>query len=218
MKDAAKLEQLREDIESASATASTSTKIDPPTLEPSRSDLPGSEGEGTNPVGGGGVEVGVVESRRSTVFTSESARAARQVRAEKDSQRRSDAEKAASFGHLTTRQRLGMSLAKVSQDDMDAVIRQLVGDAKRGDTKAIHALARMLDQSFGHAGAEDVADARPLDEKTFLEMTPAERATYRSALVQAYEREQADKRPSDDATDPRSTDVVVSDDDVIVNA
>jgi hypothetical protein len=37
----------------------------------------------------------------------------------------------------------------VSQEDLDLVIRNLVTRAERRDDKAIHAFARLLDQSFG---------------------------------------------------------------------
>lgn len=149
--------------------------------------------------------------RRGVAFTSESAREARQVRAEKEAQRKADALREQALGHLTTRQRLGLALAKVSQSDMDAVVAQLVMDAKRGDVKSIHALARILDQSFGRSGNEQVADDRPLDSKTFEEMTPAERATYREALLAQLEREKADSSASNDTTDPRAGSVTSGD-------
>jgi len=123
-----------------------------------------------------------------------------EVRRERKQQRETEAQ----LAHLTTRQRLGLSLAKVSQSDMDEVVAALVQRAKDGDTKAIHAMARLLDQSFGRAGVTAEEDGRSADEKSWQEMTPQERAAYRAALIAQVEKERAERKAAGDPTDPRS--------------
>ena len=133
---------------------------------------------------------------------------ARQARTLKDAARRATAEHERTLSHLTARQRLGISIAKVSQADTDAIIANLVARAKSGEDKAIHAYARLLDQSFGRAGEEKVADDRPMVDKTFEEMTSQERSQYRAELL-------ARIRAYNDASDPRA---VVTDSNVGVPA
>jgi hypothetical protein len=84
-------------------------------------------------------------------------------------ERNAQAAEEARLSHLTARQRLGLSIAKVSQADTDEIVRQLVQRAKAGEDKTIHAYARLLDQSFGRSGTEPVADPRPVGERTWEE-------------------------------------------------
>ena len=133
--------------------------------------------------------------------TSERGRRARQARTLKDAARRIAAEHERTLSHLTARQRMGIALAEMTTDDMRAVVGALLTDAKSGDTKSIHALARLLDQSFGRAGEELVADDRPFVDKTFEEMTPQERGQYRAELLA---RIRAKNDPSDPRTDPHT--------------
>lgn len=129
----------------------------------------------------------VASPRRDTRFTPESARKAALRRAEVVRERNERAAEELASQRLTARQRLGLALSKLSQDDLDAVITQLAADAKKGDTKAIHALARLLDQSFGRA----VPEAAPSKEEAldWAAMSPAQQSAYLAALV--HEREQA---------------------------
>ena len=69
-------------------------------------------------------------------------------------ERNAQAAEEARLGHLTARQRLGLSIAKVSQADTDEIVRQLVARAKGGEDKAIHAYARLLTEAFGRSGRE----------------------------------------------------------------
>ncbi len=142
----------------------------------------------------------IAGKRRGVGFTSESARAARQLRAEKDAARHAEAERERTLSHLTSRQRMGLALAELTQQDMRDVVQALLLEAKSGDTKAVHAIARLLDQSFGRSGEEKLADDRPFVDKTFDEMTPQERSLYRQELLKRIrENEQA----AGDDTDPR---------------
>ena len=83
------------------------------------------------------------------------------------------------------------------------MVQRLATDAAQGDVKSIHALARLLDQSFGRAGQEEPADPRSTDEKPWEEWTEAERASYRQALLAQREREDAERKAAGDSSDPR---------------
>jgi hypothetical protein len=84
-------------------------------------------------------------------------------------------------------------MSEMSLDDRRGVRDALLRDAKTGDTKAIHALARLLDQSFGRAQIEAPADGRDAEDKEWVEMTPAERSAYRAALLEQRDRERAER-------------------------
>ena len=94
-------------------------------------------------------------------------------------ERNAQAAEEARLSHLTARQRLGLSIAKVSQADTDEIVRQLVARAKGGEDKAIHAYARLLTEAFGRSGTEAPVDPRPAAERPWEEWSEAERATYR---------------------------------------
>ena len=106
-------------------------------------------------------------------------------------ERKKQRETEAGLANLTARQRLGLGLSKLTQEQLDAVVQRLATDAAAGDTKAVHAIVRLLDQSFGRAGQEEPADPRSTDEKPWEEWTEAERASYRQALLAQREREDA---------------------------
>ena len=103
---------------------------------------------------------------------------------------------------LTARQRLGLAVSKLTQEELDAAVHTLAIQAASGDARAIHALARVLDQAFGRAKEEVAPDGRDADQKQWDEMTPAERAAYRVELLRQV-REQ--RTSSMDSTDPRTT-------------
>jgi hypothetical protein len=96
-----------------------------------------------------------------------------------------------------------LSIAKVSQADTDEIIRQLVNRAKAGEDKAIHAYARLLGEAFGRAGQEAPVDPRPTSERPWEEWSEAERASYGLARLEQREREDAERRATGDASDPR---------------
>lgn len=162
--------------------------------------------EGTSMVGGEVGDSGAepVERRPDGSLTSYGARMLRQRSAASQRERNADAAEEARLSHLTARQRLGLSLSKLSQADMDEVVQSLARRAKTGDEKAVNALARLLDQSFGRSGTEPVADPRPTTEKPWEEWTEAEKAQYRSALLAERDRLQAEAEAAGDATDPRA--------------
>ncbi len=142
-----------------------------------------------------------VVKRVGRPFTKESAQAALAARRLKEAARHAEADRERTLSHLTSRQRIGLGLAKLTQDRIDRIIDRLATEAEAGDTKAIHALARLLDQSFGRSGEEKLADDRPFVDKTFDEMTPQERSLYRQELLkQIRENESA----AGDSSDPRS--------------
>jgi hypothetical protein len=130
---------------------------------------------------------------------SELGRLSGQRRRERKQQREREAE----LAHLTVRQRLGLAVSKLTQEQLDAVVQRLAADAAAGDAKAVHAFARLLDQSFGKAGFEEQADPRPTAEKPYEEWTEAERAEWRAALLAQRDREDAERRAAGDDTDPR---------------
>ena len=118
-------------------------------------------------------------------------------------ERKQQREREAALANLTARQRLGLGLSKLTQEQLDAVVQRLATDAAAGDTKAVHAIVRLLDQSFGRAGQEEPADPRSTDEKPWEEWTEAERASYRQALLAQREREDAERQAAGDSSDPR---------------
>jgi hypothetical protein len=136
---------------------------------------------------------------RDAAGMSELGRLSGQRRRERKQQR----EREAALANLTARQRLGLGLSKLTQEQLDAVVQRLATDAAAGDTKAVHAFVRLLDQSFGRAGQEEPADPRSTDEKPWEEWTEAERASYRQALLAQREREDAERQAAGDSSDPR---------------
>lgn len=155
------------------------------------------QGEGTQV----GKAIGSAGKRRGPGFTSESAREALAVRRQKEAERKAQREEDARLTHLTGRQRIGLGLSKVSQEDIDLVITSLVNQAKAGDVKSIHALARLFDQGFGRAGAEEAIDPKPRSERPYEQWTEAERSEWRATLLaeRARQREAAGL-----TTDPRT--------------
>jgi hypothetical protein len=82
----------------------------------------------------------------------EASRRAAVARAEKQAARKqaaADIEQDAVQGARTFRQRLGVSLAKLSQDELDALVARM---AKAGNANA---LARLADQAFGRPSEQD---------------------------------------------------------------
>lgn len=144
-----------------------------------------------------------LERRADGSLTSFGARKLRIESSRKHRERKADAERNATSAHLTFRQRLGVALSKLTQDELDVAVKKLAHDGLAGDTKAIHALARLADQSFGRSGTEAVVDDRDVDELEWQEMTPAQRAAYRVALMAEATREAEQVVAAGVDTDPR---------------
>ena len=96
----------------------------------------------------------VEESRPFGGMTpAEAARKGAEARSAKAKARREAAEAAALDGGRTFRQRLGISLSKLDQPTLDALIERM---AKAGN---VNALARLADQAFGRPSEQDESPA-----------------------------------------------------------
>ena len=115
--------------------------------------------------------------------------------------RRAERDQRADEARLTARQRLGIALSELTIEDMRGVIAALVTAAKTGDEKAVHALARLLDQSFGRA-QEQVDEVQGDDGPQAWEaLSPAQRSTLRAQLLAEADEE---RRATGDPSDPRA--------------
>ncbi len=178
----------------AAGSATTSTK-----LQGEAKEAP--QGEGSDPAAPGGS----AGAPRARGFTSESARRARETRTRKAADRKRAAEEAALTQGLTARQKLGIAVSKLDQAQVDRIVSNLANQAEQGDVKSIHALARILDQSFGRAQEEAAPATGEIWERQWEQWTPAEKASYRAALLEQRERERAEHSAAGDSTDPRTT-------------
>ncbi len=144
------------------------------------------------------------EARIGRPWSSAEASEAAKKRWKEHRERQALVTREADIANLTARQRLGLSVSKLTHDQLDAVVQRLAVDAAAGDTKAVHALARLLDQSFGHPQQEQQAsDDREADEKAWHEMSAAEKAAYRAELIR---RVHGHEQAADDPSDPRASD------------
>jgi len=100
------------------------------------------------------------------------------------------------LARLTSRQRFALALSRLTQEELDAVVKRPADDAANGDTKAVHALCRLADQAFGPTQVEPPTDPHPIEDKQWQELTESERATVRADLI-----EQA--LAANDPSDPR---------------
>jgi hypothetical protein len=155
---------------------------------------------------GGGPQVKATERKRTLrggVDPHEAARLSHASRAERKAQReqaKSEAAATAATSALTARQRLGIAVSKLDQSELDAIVKKLSLDAQAGDTRAIHALARILDQSFGRAAEEAPTDGKDPLQKEWDTCTPAEKA----AIVAMHkERIRRQAQAANDTSDPR---------------
>ena len=88
---------------------------------------------------------------------------------------------------MTFRQRLGVSLSKLSQPELDQVVSEL---AHRGNANA---LARLADQAFGKPLPAD--EDKPEDEG-LASLTREERAVLRQMLEAGVEPDEPDPQPA----------------------
>jgi hypothetical protein len=85
-------------------------------------------------------------------------------------------EQEATENALTFRQRLGVSLSKLSQKELDSVVKTL---AQSNTPAAINTLAKLADQSFGRP--QEAEPDEPLDP-VYAGLTREQRAVLRDAL------------------------------------
>lgn len=111
---------------------------------------------------------------------------ARRARAAERAQQDADAA-------LTFRQRLGVSLSRLTQDELDAAVRRMATDDR---PSALTALARMADQAFGKPQVEE--EEQHDDEVAHL--TKAQRS---ALIARLLEEEETQRTPRGDARDPR---------------
>jgi hypothetical protein len=117
----------------------------------------------------------------------------------RDAERKAQREAEAATAHLSLRQRLGLSLSKLTQDELDNMVKTIIREAKAGDPRFVHALARLADQSFGHAREAEEAPKTSLLERQWNQWTEEERAAYRAHIV----RQSTASGDSSDPRDPR---------------
>ena len=55
----------------------------------------------------------------------------------------------------TFRDKIALALSRLPQADVDGIVKRLATEAKTGETKAAHALARLADQAFGRTPPPD---------------------------------------------------------------
>jgi len=135
------------------------------------------------------------EVRFGSITASEAGRRSGEVRARKRAERLAKADEA----KLTARQRLAMAAAaELTVDDWRAILRRHAKEAASGDSRAIHALARLYDQAFGKANPTEDESSEVAEWEA---MSPAQRSTYRASLLRELEQ---DGRPMGDESDPRS--------------
>ena len=142
------------------------------------------------------------------VITPEERRKGIEVRIRRNRERKEARERATETAHLTYRQRIGLALSQLSQEELNAHVKALSGLASQGDAKSIHALARLSDQAFGRAQVEAATDGRDTAEKQWDELTPAEKSALRA---DAIARIRAQATAANDDSDPRA-DFVTRDD------
>ncbi len=58
----------------------------------------------------------------------------------------------------TFRDKIALALSRLPQADVDGIVKCLAAEAKTGETKAAHALARLADQAFGRIPQADSSD------------------------------------------------------------
>lgn len=125
--------------------------------------------------------------------------------AEARRQRRANRDAAVDEARLTARQRLGLAMSELTLEDIRAVRDGLLRKAKTGDEKAVHALARLLDQSFGRAQPHE--DEGGTELEAWESMSAGERATARARWLRELEE---DGRPAGDSSDPRADETDLS--------
>lgn len=158
----------------ASARAEGEPQENAPPIE-SATDTEGEKRERSKPLFGG-------------VTPTEAGRLSGLARARK----REEAERAALDARLGFRGRLGVSLAKLSQQQLDKAIAALANSGRPADLRA---LANLADQAYGRPGqAEEEAQDATLPPLT---------AEARAAFLAEYAARQ--QEPAGAATDPRET-------------
>lgn len=99
---------------------------------------------------------------------------------------------------LTFRQRLAVSLSRLSQDELDAAVAAMAKEAKEGKAQAIAALARMADQAFGKPQVEEEEQH---DDEGAASLTRAQRA---ALIARLLEEEEEQRTAAGIDADPRA--------------
>ena len=111
---------------------------------------------------------------------------------ERKRERRAAREREAQLAGLTLKGRLSVALSGLTQSDLDKIVKRHASLAAEGDTKSLHALARLIDATQGRGPAEDAPDPRGGAEKAVEDMTPAERQAAMAVLLRSVrEQEEA---------------------------
>lgn len=135
--------------------------------------------------------------RKGHTLTDEDRRKAAETRARR-ARERAESE---AHGALTFRQRLGVSLSRLSQAQLDAAVSTL---AASGQATDVRALATLANQAYGKPqDAGDEGDEG--DAKAWADMTRAERAAYRAELERMLEGGDPPGHPSVAHENPRAT-------------
>lgn len=152
-------------------------------------DAPASEDDGNQDVQ---ARSGTLKGGHDPAEMGRRSAAARRARAAERAQQDDDAA-------LTFRQRLGISLSRLSQEELDAAVKAMAVEAtKGGKPAAMGALARMADQAFGKPAPEEEEQGEG-DEVRKLTRSQ------RSALIaMLMEEERAQREPVGDGSDPRA--------------
>jgi VanW like protein len=82
---------------------------------------------------------------------------------------------------LSFRERLGISLQQLTQEELDAVVKRMAGQAMNGEERSAHVLARMADQAFGRTPTAPPSEE---GEETLESMTRERRAALRAVLLE----------------------------------
>ncbi len=102
----------------------------------------------------------------------------------------------------TFRDKIALALSRLPQADVDGIVKRLAAEAKTGETKAAHALARLADQAFGRIPQADTSDHG--DSEIWANMPREKRAALAATLIREAEELEAAAASSPD-TDSAAT-------------
>lgn len=152
-------------------------------------DAPASEDDGNQDVQ---ARSGTLKGGHDPAEMGRRSAAARRERAAQRAQEELDATR-------TFRQRLGIALSRLTQEELDAAVKAMATEAsKGGKPAAMGALARIADQAFGKPLPEEGED--PDAGEDVRKLSRAQRS---ALIAQLLEEQELDGKPSGDSTDPR---------------
>jgi hypothetical protein len=88
----------------------------------------------------------------------------------------------------TFRDKLGIALASLPQADIDAMVRRMARQAREGEERSAHVLARLADQAFGRMGQPPEPEQ---GEETWESMPRERRAAVAAELIRQVEEMEA---------------------------